>query len=40
MFTEADWSIIPSEKVLAYSYSKRQAEKKAWEIAEQQSRWA
>ena len=38
IFTEADWSIVPSETILNYSYSKREAEKRAWAIAEEQSR--
>jgi len=38
VFTEADWSIVPSETVLSYFYSKREAEKRAWAIAEEQSR--
>ena len=40
MFTEEDWSLTPSESVLPYFCAKREAEKKAWEIAEKQSRCA
>lgn len=38
VFTEEDWSLTPSESVLPYFCAKREAEKKAWEIAEKQSR--
>ncbi len=38
MFTEEDWCIVPTESVLPYFYSKKQAEKKAWEMNEAQKR--
>eukprot|EP00195_Chlamydomonas_chlamydogama_P013640 CAMPEP_0202892812 /NCGR_PEP_ID=MMETSP1392-20130828/2505_1 /ASSEMBLY_ACC=CAM_ASM_000868 /TAXON_ID=225041 /ORGANISM="Chlamydomonas chlamydogama, Strain SAG 11-48b" /LENGTH=364 /DNA_ID=CAMNT_0049576907 /DNA_START=658 /DNA_END=1752 /DNA_ORIENTATION=+ len=39
VFTEEDWSLTPTEKVLPYYYSKREAEKAAWDIAGKQDRW-
>ncbi len=38
VFTEADWALVPSETVLPYFYSKREAEKRAWALAEEQTR--
>ena len=38
-FTEQDWSLTPSPTRLPYYYSKREAEKKAWEIAETATHW-
>ena len=38
VFTEEDWCIIPTNTVLPYYCSKREAEKKAWEIVEKQNR--
>ncbi|MFO7786960.1 MAG: aldehyde reductase [Halospina sp.] len=39
VFTEADWNTSSNLEHQPYSYSKTQAEKAAWEIAEQQDRW-
>lgn len=38
-FTEKDWSLAPSASQLPYYYSKREAEKKAWEIAKTAKHW-
>ena len=38
VFTEEDWATTASATVLPYFYSKREAEKKAWEMAKQQDR--
>ncbi len=38
-FTEEDWNETSSLDHQAYSYSKKLAEKEAWEIAEKQDRW-
>ena len=40
IFTEDDWAVYTSETVAPYCYSKFLAEKKAWEIADAQSRCA
>lgn len=32
LFTEEDWCIVPTPEILPYYYSKREAEKKAWEL--------
>ncbi len=39
IFTEENWNESSSLDHQAYSYSKKVAEKEAWEIAEKQSRW-
>lgn len=39
VFTEEDWNTSSSLHHSSYSYSKVMAERKAWEIAGQQSRW-
>ena len=38
VFTENDWALKPTPTMLAYNYSKREAEKAAWAIAEKQTR--
>jgi nucleoside-diphosphate-sugar epimerase len=38
-FTEKDWSLTPSPTSLPYYYSKREAEKKAWEMAKAAKHW-
>ena len=39
VFTEDDWSVAPTPKVLPYFYAKREAEREAVAICEKQSRW-
>lgn len=39
-FTEADWNTSSNLEHQPYPYSKTEAEKAAWEIAERQSQWA
>ena len=39
VFTEADWNTSSYLEHQPYSYSKTEAEKAAWEIAEQQAQW-
>ncbi|KAG1658588.1 hypothetical protein FOA52_016200 [Chlamydomonas sp. UWO 241] len=39
VYTEADWCASPSVDVLPYFFSKREAEKRAWAMAEEQDRW-
>lgn len=39
VFTEADWNTSSNLEHQPYSYSKTEAEKAAWEIAEQQDQW-
>lgn len=39
VFNEEDWNFSSSESHQPYSYSKLLAEKKAWEMQKQQSRW-
>ncbi|KAG2451350.1 hypothetical protein HYH02_003954 [Chlamydomonas schloesseri] len=39
VYTEADWNATSTDKVLTYSYSKKLAEQKAWEMAKAQSQW-
>jgi nucleoside-diphosphate-sugar epimerase len=38
-FTEADWNTTSSPSYQPYPYSKTLAERKAWQMASQQSRW-
>ena len=38
-FTEEDWSLSPSPTFLPYYFSKREAEKKAWEVAKGATHW-
>ena len=40
IFTEDDWNTTSSETHQPYPYSKVAAERKAWEMAEAQSRWS
>eukprot|EP00803_Ostreobium_quekettii_P001506 evm.model.scf_274.2 EVM.evm.TU.scf_274.2 scf_274:13939-18385(+) len=39
IFSEEDWDEAATETHLPYSYSKRVAEEKAWEMCKKQSRW-
>lgn len=39
VFTEDDWSVVPTPKVMPYFYAKREAEREAVAICERQSRW-
>ena len=40
VYTEDDWNLTCCDSYLPYHQSKKRAEKKAWEIAESQKRWA
>ena len=40
IFTEADWNEKSTETLNPYAYSKTLAEKRAWELAEQQDKYA
>ncbi|KAG2451353.1 hypothetical protein HYH02_003957 [Chlamydomonas schloesseri] len=39
-YDESSWNNTATESVIPYAYSKVQAEKRAWELCKQQSRWS